>query len=1141
MNIIIIIILWLCLITVSQVVCSTEITVDNNNGSSSLRCCELGDCICNSFYNALSHVHANTVINIISSNVSLDGGVTIQNKDNIAITSNVDATVLCNNVGLVVFTACNNVTIKGITWDQCGDVNSPNFPGIYFNTTTNTSIIDCTFQHFKTCLPIYISPVEGFINVANSKFMFNAISDASVCTSSIYSTLLVISSTSIDITVCNSSFHYNGISDEGSAIINGSLFITFDQYQLTQPVLIKNSSFISNGIRAAYFRNQDVRSKVTFDNIVVSDNRFGIYALLDGELDITSSYFTYNHNGALDTQIINNANIQLFNTTFANNYATSNAFGTALYVYIGNDSVVNISLCNFHDNIGGNSIVAIRMNLPFDFPYAFSDVLINSSTFKGNKNGSALQLTKCFVKFYSTTLFQDNSARSGAALYIAESSQISVDDGSTVQFINNTASLRGGAMYIDLTNCYDHGIVFTNFTTYDSIFFINNSAKLSGNSIYFDIPTSCDVIRDYTNNNSAAYVPYKLNYTQSHDIIGPAIAASPYEINLCFSAAKCDCRNSMNNSVYVITDDVMLGEFTHFNTMLCDYFNTAAEATMFQVNCIDCDFKYTLSDSELLIQDGLSNRVKLLAINAKQDLDKSTYISLNISSAFTPEYKQLFVEVSLTLSPCDNGYIFNKVSQQCECYSKDDLIQCEGDRASIRLGYWFGIFSEKHTYSICRSDYCDYFKFRKETREGFYNLPEEIDDQCNSHRIGVACGQCSEGYTLAYSSPDCISVEKCSSETLALVIVLTALYWIVIIAILFGVSYYINTQQILPGYLYGIIFYYSIVDILLVTNLHLTDAVFYTATILSSFAKLNPQFLGRLCFIENLDAIDQQFIHYCHVVFILIILIVIYIMAKCNNRALLYVNRGIVQVTCFVLLFSYTSLTSASLLLLRAMKFDDIDGLYTYLSPNLKYFANQHAAYASVALLCVLLVTIGFPLLLIMEPLLVKVINYYFNNDIGIVNFVKNQVCVARIKRLLDQLQDCYKDQHRWFAAYYLICRLVIMLITYYANDDYNYMIYYLQTACVVITMTHIWIQPYKNDLLNKLDTVILLVMTTVVNLSAFRFSISTTAGIAISLILIPFLLVIGVGINKSLALKIKRFMPNVDDVDRLTPPPEYV
>ena len=338
--------------------------------------------------------------------------------------------------------------------------------------------------------------------------------------------------------------------------------------------------------------------------------------------------------------------------------------------------------------------------------------------------------------------------------------------------------------------------------------------------------------------------------------------------------------------------------------------------------------------------------------------------------------------------------------------------------------------------------------------------------------------------------------------------------------------------------MYGITFFYSIVDVLLVTNLHITNGVFYTAAILSSFAKLNPQFLGKLCFVDDLEGIDQQFIHYCHALFILIILIVIYIMAKCSNRALFYVNHCIVPVTCFLLLFSYTSLTSASLLLLRAMKFDGVDGFYAYLSPHLEYFANRHGAYASVAMLCILLITIGFPLLLVMEPLLMKVFNYHFNKNplerakLQIKSCLDKRAYFARIKLLLDQLQECYKDQHRWFAAYYLICRSVIMLITYYANGNYDYMIYYLQTACVVITMTHIWIQPYKNDLLNLTDTVILLVMVLVVNISAFRFSTAMTAGIAICLIIAPMLLLFGIGVKKLLVSMIKKNQPNINNDD---------
>ena len=39
--------------------------------------------------------------------------------------------------------------------------------------------------------------------------------------------------------------------------------------------------------------------------------------------------------------------------------------------------------------------------------------------------------------------------------------------------------------------------------------------------------------RDYTKNDSVAYIPYKLKYNQSANIFGPAIVASPYRISLC--------------------------------------------------------------------------------------------------------------------------------------------------------------------------------------------------------------------------------------------------------------------------------------------------------------------------------------------------------------------------------------------------------------------------------------------------------------------------------------------------------------------------------------------------------------------------------------------------------------------------------
>ena len=1135
----VIILIWLCLITISHCQHAERkvITVDNS-GDDSILCCAFGhkyNCSCRSLFYALSYITNNTVINITSPAVSLHNYVYIENANDIIITSSVGATVMCNNTGYVLCTLCFGATIEGIIWDQCGDISTPFVAGITFQLGRSIFIANCTFQQFKVCVAVEMDYAFGYIVVVNSKFIFNS---ASACEKIYYSSLLVTPYMHARIIIYDSLFFGNGYSDQGSASFNGSLLVPCAEQSTSVDILLNNTSFVSNGIISINIVCVTAISNTIFDKVNVSDNSYGIYAILTGNLDVISSDLTHNKNGALHlelTYIYTTVNVTLYNTTFANNNGANDTFGSALYIVtVFNDSTINISSCSFYDNSGGNSVVYITSHLEVDFPTAVINVLITSCNFVNN-NGPALQVAKCLLKFFSSTLFKGNSAKSGAAIYIAQASQITVDDESTVQFINNTVSLRGGAMYIDLTNCYDRGIVFPNLTRYDAISFINNSAKLSGNSIYFKIPDSCDVIRDYDEIDSAAYVPYKFSYTQSSEIIGSAITASPYRIHLC-SSPNC---NSTSSSDCIIENDVMLGQFVHFNTTICDYFNIASEATKFQVVCINCGFKYRLLDDEILVQDASEDRINLLSLNADTDLENDTNISLRISSLLAPEYKRLTGTLSFTLSSCKNGYLFSKQSQQCECYNKDDYIECEGDGVSIKLGYWFGVFSGSHTFSVCHNEYCNFFTHRKETRSGFYNLPEEIDDQCNSHRTGVACGECSEGYTLAYNSPDCISVDKCSPGMTVLVVVLTALYWVAIVAILFAVAYCFNTKQISLGYLYGITYFYSIVDILLVTNLHKTDGVFYVTAILSSFAKLNPQFLGRLCFIKNLDAIDQQFIHYCHMVFITIILFVIHVIAKCNERVFFHVKHSMVQVACLVLLFAYSSFTSASLLLLRAVRFDDVDGLYVYLSPHLKYYAQQHALYATVAILSGLLITIGVPSLLVTEPLMMKMFNDRLNKRSAtqrIKNLFKKHNCFVRIKLLLDQLQDCYKDKYRWFAAYYLICRLVIMLITYFANDDYNNMIYYLQTACVVITMTHIWIQPYKNDILNVMDAIILLIMLLIVNLSSFSFSNSTIAGIAISLIIAPLLLLFGVGVKKLFVSKFKMFQRK--DHDSLIPVP---
>ena len=362
------------------------------------------------------------------------------------------------------------------------------------------------------------------------------------------------------------------------------------------------------------------------------------------------------------------------------------------------------------------------------------------------------------------------------------------------------------------------------------------------------------------------------------------------------------------------------------------------------------------------------------------------------------------------------------------------------------------------------------------------------------------CSDCKSGYTLAYDSFDCVDVNQCTTGMTVLVIALTFLYWILIMILLFVLTFYFGTQ-VSSGYFNGAIYFYSILDILLGSKWYITDGLYYTVAIISSFTKLLPQFLGRFCIVKGLDAIDQQFIHYTHVLCILFMLMGVVIAARYFNKLAFYVNRRIACVTFLFLILSYTSVPSTSLQLLRGIQYNNNDGVYVYLSPHLKYFTHRHAAYATVALLCGLTMVVILPIFLIIQP------------------FLRKTPGIEKFKSLMNHFQGGYKEKYQCFAPYYLFCRLVIMLIAYFGNSDHDNMVYYMQTACVVIAITHISLQPYKKHVLNVLDAAILLTMLLVVNVDNSDFSKSATAGLIYTLLLIPLILLCGKGFKELLKL----------------------
>ena len=256
---------------------------------------------------------------------------------------------------------------------------------------------------------------------------------------------------------------------------------------------------------------------------------------------------------------------------------------------------------------------------------------------------------------------------------------------------------------------------------------------------------------------------------------------------------------------------------------------------------------------------------------------------------------------------------------------------------------------------------------------------------------------------------------------------------------------------------------------------------------MSSFSKITPKFIGELCLTTGMSGIDQQFIHYIHPSAALVILVAISLLARKSQRISAIISRGIIHVICLLLLLSYTSMASTSLLLIRSLRFHGIDKVYTYLSPDIEYFHDSHLAYGIVALLCTVTIVIGLPLLLTLEP------------------FINHKINFTRIKPLLDQFQGCYKDKYRCFASYYMICRLVIITIVV-VNPSNDFVATYMLTIVSGATaLTHQIMEPYNNNILNKIDGIILQLIIFITALPLFSDDFNSSLSITLAYVLIIF------------------------------------
>ena len=485
-------------------------------------------------------------------------------------------------------------------------------------------------------------------------------------------------------------------------------------------------------------------------NVILSDSSTNIY-----------NHRVENNDGILyaaSHDHANHFNLFIENCEYFNNQYSGQ--GALLYVIATTDTSTLIYIVDtwFHQNIAGNGIVTITF---IYYEASFSEpqnLTLQNSNFTNNF-GSVMHLCYCKLNLHGTVKFVNNSADNGAVLYQTCSFRSIIIINATVQFINNSASLCGGVIYAAYFRSCFHAERSSFCITNSSVHFINNTAGSAGNSLYFKISNHCKIDANIHNKNSIMYYPCQWTYFQLVDgkltnitcnydytlLKGTPfpVVTSPHELRLYFVSGEGVNMSSYNN--YFIKNNI-LGRKIVFYGAVFDHFGKPAESTIFSVHCINCS-NFILDSDYFFVHN-----VKPLKISFTGGyISKSVNVSLNIISLAT-SLLNIKTTLIVELRACNSlpGFIYSNAKQQCVCYDHE-VLNCYNTYNEIKRGYWFGSITGKSTTSVCPNHYCNFVN-RRETRQGYFELSSNIDDQCEHHRTGIACGECSPGYTLALLS-----------------------------------------------------------------------------------------------------------------------------------------------------------------------------------------------------------------------------------------------------------------------------------------------------------------------------------------------------------------------------------------------------
>ena len=742
--------------------------------------------------------------------------------------------------------------------------------------------------------------------------------------------------------------------------------------------------------------------------------------------------------------------------------------------------------------------------VPFEF--------YNENYFMEN-DGTALSVLDALVDFKdnSSAVFYRNKGLRGGAVALLGSTVLRVFPNTTLQFEENMATDKGGAIYfaslgirdiVILRKCFIqyHDPLISPFEWNATFTFINNKSPNPGHEIYCTTLMPCSGIYISNRFDIAPENTFHWNntftYTNDDD---DAIATDP-----------------ASTSVTTDTLSFAPGQLYNLNLSITDDVGISRQTVLFAHSPNDSIVRVANTSTYI--------STNLIEVTGAQDRQ----FQLDFQSITT---RVLLFSLNATLTKCPPGFYLPETSpvsqSECRCSVYDanekynDIPYCDesSSRAFIQSQFWAGYIRNDSVLVVgrCPPGYC----LSNGSRQ--IPLPSEANNTkldeliCSpNNREGVLCGRCKSGYSV-YANSKFHECGQCNTK-LGHLIVIIAKY---IPLIIFLITIILVNINLASGQLNTFVFLSQMLPSL---NLYAGGQIpipeaakpfveiyqfCYGVFNLQYFELLDS--FPRVCTFSSNSALTVVALDYvtavCPIIIIFIIWFVMYTsdycvckgernivgkMAHCVQNVYrkvkpnkdISLSRSFFRGLVTFLVLSYTKFTLVTFTLLKPTYLSGPGGKHydtvVNLDGTLEYFGHGHLPYAIPAILVLIFIVLLPLVILAMYPRVCTRLGIH----------------VHKMMPFFDSLNGAFKHNCYYFALLYFVYRLIIVAIFSFTPEvQQQYVLQ--QILSIAILVFHVMKQPYRENKHNIVDFCLLALIPTVLCISSFQlFNVTTSNNI---------------------------------------------